>query len=314
MAYLASRMRVVLGFALIEIVTVALVGIAAAQSPPPEMLRATPPGAIATTPAQDSTLIDFLKKRFKIGGNAKIALSPMMPAGIDDLYARQVYITNDKGQTGSSLLFLNKEQTRAIIAEGVLDLTKDPWDRQDMSKVHLEDHGSMGPANAPITIVEFADFECPYCARAFGQIETIVNTDYKGKTRLVYKNYPLNVHPWAIKAAQAAECARLQNPDAFWGYARYFYDNQGSINPGNVDDNIDKITHKLKLDDSAIKACMSTAGAARVTQDRTDGEALHVNSTPTFFVNGIPVVGLPDEKSMAYVIDSQLKPGAQAAK
>ncbi len=314
MAYLALRVRAVLGLALIGIVTVATIGVAAAQSSPPEMLRAQPAGAIATTPAQDATLVDFLKKRFKIGEGAKISLSPMAPAGIDDLYARQVLITNDKGQTGSSLIFLNKEQTKAIIAEGVLDLTKDPWDRQDMSKVHLDDHGTMGPANAPITIVEFADFECPYCAHAFSVMETLANTDYKGKVRVIYKNYPLNVHPWAIKAAQAAECARLQNPEAFWGFARYFYENQGSINPGNVDDNIGKIAHKLKLDDSAINACMTTAGAARVTQDRADGEALHVNSTPTFFVNGIPVVGLPDNKAMQYVIESELKPGAQAAK
>ena len=313
MVYSVWWMRRIVGVVLAGTLIAVAGGRAIAQSPPPEMLRATAPGAVASDPARDAALIDFLQKRFKIGA-AQIRLGPMMSAGIDDLYARQVYVTNEQGQTGTSLLFLNKEQTKAIVAQGVLDLTKDAWDRQDTSKAHLEDHGTMGPADAPVTIVEFADFECPYCAHAFSVMETMVNTTYKGKVRLIYKNYPLNLHPWAIKAAQAAECARLQNPDAFWGFARYFYDNQGSINPKNVDDHITKIAGKMKLDDAALKACMTTAGAARIAQDQADGTLLHVTSTPTFFVNGIPVVGLPDNQSMEFVINSELKkPSSQAA-
>jgi protein-disulfide isomerase len=312
MAYAVSWTRRFVGLALIVALVAGAGGIAAAQAPP-EMLRASPQGAIATDPKRDAALIDFLQKRFKIG-SAQIRLGPMIPAGIDDLYARQIYVTNEQGQTGSSLLFLNREQTKAIVAQGVLDLTKDAWDRQDMSKAHIEDHGTMGPADAPVTIVEFADFECPYCAHAFSVMETLVNNTYKGKIKLIYKNYPLNLHPWAIKAAQAAECARLQNPEAFWGFARYFYENQGSINPKNVDDHITKIAKKLNLDDSTLNACMTTAGAARVQQDQADGTLLHVNSTPTFFVNGIPVVGLPDNKSMEFVINSELNGPSQAAK
>lgn len=278
-----------------------------AQSPPPEMLRVNP-GAPAADPARDARVIDFLQKRFKIPAAGAIRLGPMAPApGFPGLFAREVYVTNEQGQTGASLLILDKDQTHAIVAQAVIDMTRDPWDRQDTSKAHLNDRPVLGAADAPVTIVEFADFECPYCAHAFSVMENEVNNTYNGKVKLIFKNYPLNVHPWAIRAAEAAECARLQNPDAFWKFARYFYDNQSSITPKNVDDNIDKMSGTLKLDNNALKACMGTAGLARVKQDQSDGTLLHVNSTPTFFINGIPVVGLPDNKSMQYVIDAELK-------
>jgi protein-disulfide isomerase len=286
-----------------------------AQSSPPEMLRVNP-GTPAPDPARDAQVIDFLQKRFKIPSANSIRLGPIMPApGFPGLIAREVYVTNAQGQTGASLLILDKDQTHGIVAQAVIDMTKDPWDRQDTSKAHLNDRPVLGAADAPVTIVEFADFECPYCAHAFSVMENDVNNTYNGKVKLIFKNYPLNVHPWAIKAAEAAECARLQNPDAFWKFARYFYDNQSSITPKNIDDNIDRMAATLKLDDSALKACMGTAGLARVKQDQADGVLLHVNSTPTFFIDGIPVVGLPDNKAMQYVIDAELKAhSAQASR
>jgi len=285
----------------------AAIAAAHAQSPPPEMLRVNP-GAPPSDQARDAQVIDFLQKRFKIPSANSIRLGPMTAApGFPGLYAREVFVTNDQGQTGKSLLILDKDQRHAIVAQAVIDLTKDPWDRQDTSNAHLNDRPVLGAADAPVTIVEFADFECPYCAHAFSVMENDVNNTYNGKVKLIFKNYPLNVHPWAIRAAEAAECARLQNPDAFWKLARYFYDNQSSITPKNVDDHIGKIADTLKLDNTALKACMGTAGLARVKQDQADGALLHVNSTPTFFIDGIPVVGLPDNKAMQYVIDAELK-------
>jgi protein-disulfide isomerase len=110
-----------------------------------------------------------------------------------------------------------------------------------------------------------------------------------------------------MKAAEAAECARMQNPAAFWDFARYFYTNQGSINAKNIQDNVDKLAKAQKLDEPSLKACMdSPQTEVRIKQDQTDGNSIHVSSTPTFFVNGIPVVGLPDGKIMDFVIDSEL--------
>jgi protein-disulfide isomerase len=264
---------------------------------------------IATDPAKDAALKTYLQKHFKIPSPNLIKLGPAFRTPIEGLFARQLIVSNEQGQDVSTSLFFDKNETKAIIGQ-YLDTSMEPWGRTNMGGVTLDDRPTQGPANAPVTIVEFADFECPFCAQAFSAIETLVNTTYKGKVKVIFKAYPLNVHPWAMKAAEAAECARMQNPAAFWDFARYFYTNQGSINAKNIQDNVDKLARTQKLDAPSLKACMdSPQTEARVKQDQLDGNSIHVTSTPTFFVNGIPVVGLPDGKIMDYVIDSELAKG-----
>jgi protein-disulfide isomerase len=266
------------------------------------------PGAVsaATDPARDAALKTFLQKHFKIPNPDLIKLGPPIETPIKGVFARPLVVSNDQGQSISTTLFYDRDATKAIIGQ-YLDLGAEPWGRMNMSAVHVSDNPTLGPADAPITIVEFADFECPFCAHAFSVLETMVNTTHKGQIKVVFKNYPLNVHPWAVKAAEAAECARLQNPTTFWDFARYFYSNQGSINPKNVQEHIDKEAAKLGLDAPSLKACMeSPAASDHVKQDQADGNAIKVSSTPTFFVNGIPVVGLPDGKVLDFVIASEL--------
>ncbi|MGA9722852.1 MAG: thioredoxin domain-containing protein [Candidatus Binatus sp.] len=261
---------------------------------------------MATDPARDAALKTYLQKHFKIPSPELIKLGPAFKTPIDDLLARQIVVSNEQGQNIATTMFFDKSESKAIIGQ-YLDVSSEPWGRVNMGAVTLDDRPTQGPANAPVRIVEFADFECPFCAHAFSVIETLVNTTYKGKVKVIFKAYPLGQHLWALKAAEAAECARLQNPAAFWDFARYFYTNQGSINAKNLPDNVDKLAKAQKLDEPSLKACMdSPQTEARVKQDQLDGNSIHVTSTPTFFVNGIPIVGLPDGKVLGYVIDSEL--------
>ena len=262
--------------------------------------------AVPSNPARDAAVKEYLQKKFRIGSANEIALGPMQKTALPGIYQRQVTVTNEKGQSVTVSLFSDQNETKAIVGQ-FFDLGTDAWGRVDLSPVHLDDRPTLGPPDAPVTMLEFADFECPYCAHAFGQVEALASTTYKGKIRVIFKNYPLNGHPWARTAAIAAECARLQNPTAFWDFARYFYSNQGQINPGNVQKKIDEQAAKLGLDDSALKACMAAPAAAqRVAQDEADGNAVHVSSTPTFFVNGIAVVGLPEGNVFDFIINSEL--------
>ena len=262
--------------------------------------------AVPSNPARDAALKNYLQKKFRIGSADEIALGPMQKTALPGIYQRQVTVINEKGQSVTVSLFSDQNQTKAILGQ-FYDLGSDAWGRVDLSAVHLDDRPTLGPPDAPVTMLEFADFECPYCAHAFSQLEALANTTYKGKIRVIFKNYPLNGHAWARTAAIATECARLQNPAAFWDFARYFYSNQGQINPGNVQNKIDEQTAKLGLDDKALKACMAAPAAAqRIAQDEADGNAIQVSSTPTFFVNGIPVVGLPEGKVFDFVINSEL--------
>jgi protein-disulfide isomerase len=263
-------------------------------------------GAVATDPARDAALKSYLQKHFRIPNASLITMGPAFKTPLDGLLARQLIVSNERGQKVATMLFFDKDENKAVIGQ-YIDVSKEPWGRVNMGAVSLDDRPTLGPADAKVTIVEFADFECPFCAHAFSVLETLVNTTYKGKVKLIFKNYPLSQHLWAGKAAAAAECARLQNPAAFWDFARYFYANQGTINPKNLQENVDKVAKAQMLDAPSLKACMNSPQTeARIRQDQMDATTLRVSSTPTFFVDGIPVVGLPDGKILEFVINSEL--------
>jgi len=274
---------------------------------------AATPGAAASDAARDDALKAFLQKRFRIPALSQMKLGPMSPTPLPGIFMRTLTVTNDKGGSASVTLLGDRDQTKVIIGQ-YLDVSEEAWGRADLRPLHLDDRPTLGPADAPVTLIEFADFECPFCAHAFGAVETLVNTTYKGKLRLIFKNYPLSGHPWARVAAAAAECARLQNPALFWDFARFFYANQPTITPGNVKEQADAEAGKFSLDRKVFDACMNGTGAAdRVNQDAADGNAVHVTSTPTFFINGIPLVGLPEGRVFDFVIGSELGTGAHAS-
>jgi len=269
-----------------------------------------PPNALPPNPALDAKVTSYIQKRFMIADPSRIELGPVIPTAMKGMYSRLLRVSNDRGQSVSATIYTNADEDQIILTQGqgqMYDLTKDPWEKIDLKPVHLDDRPVMGPATAPITIVEFADFECPFCARAFSILETMVHTTHKDQIRVIYKNYPLNSHPWAIRAALGAECARLQNPEAFWDFARDYYTNQGAISIKNVDDHTHATAKRLNLDVATLDACMAgKAAPARIEEDQKDGNAVGVTSTPTLLVNGVRVIGLPEEKAFEWVVTQQL--------
>jgi protein-disulfide isomerase len=158
---------------------------------------------------------------------------------------------------------------------------------------HLNAAGnpSVGPENAPVTLVEFADFECPHC-REFSDDFASIHQKFP-QVRLVYKDYPLtDIHPWAESAAIGARCAFMQSPAAFWKMHDTIFKNQDNITPDNAWDSLNAFAKDQGLDADAFKTCMSSPEAAKAVEaNRADALALGINSTPTVYVNGRPVVG-----------------------
>ena len=265
---------------------------------------------LAAAIASESTrkIIAFLQKHYRIPSAANITLSaPEKSPSFSKLWTRTLTVTDERGAANKITLFTDPGTSKIIVGE-VLDLDSDPWGRVDLKSMHLQDRPTLGPADAPVTIVEFADFECPFCAHAMSILEPAVEGKYKDKARLIFKNYPLPGHQWAHGAAVAAECVRLQNPSAFWDFARDFYRDQASITPENLSQQIEAFARRNQLDGDTLHACMMGKTADdRIAQDLADGQAAHVASTPTLFVNGIPVHGLQDSAPLEFVVDSELK-------
>ncbi len=163
------------------------------------------------------------------------------------------------------------------------------------------DNHVRGNFNAPVTLVEFSDFECPFCERIFPTMNKILG-DYEGKVRLVYKQFPLSFHPNAQKAAEASECASEQGK--FWEYHDKLFENQSS---GFSVDKFKQWANELSLDDAQFNSCLDSGKyAQKVQADAQEGQQKGVTGTPATFVNGQLVVGAQPYETFKQAIDGLL--------
>lgn len=160
---------------------------------------------------------------------------------------------------------------------------------------------SKGDAKAPITIVEFSDFECPYCRRAQASLLKVQEV-YQDKVRMVFRHYPLPFHAKAPKASEAAQCAADQGK--FWPMHDLLFSDKSKLDV--VD--LKAAAKTLGLDVAVFDKCLdSDKHAARIEADLTEGKKLGVTGTPTFFINGIRIVGAQPFEKFKEVIDEELK-------
>jgi protein-disulfide isomerase len=159
-----------------------------------------------------------------------------------------------------------------------------------------------GPKNAPVTIVEWSDFQCPFCSRAQPTLQQIVK-EYQGKVRLVWKNQPLSFHPNAMPAAEAAMAAYEQGNDKFWAMHDRFFEKQNQLSPAYYE----QVAREIGLDVPKWKAAVeSRSSQAAIQGDMVAGNAVGANGTPTFFINGRKLVGAMPFESFKAVIDAEL--------
>jgi protein-disulfide isomerase len=173
--------------------------------------------------------------------------------------------------------------------------------------VDLENADVLGSKDAPVMLVEFADYECPYCQKVAPAIKKL-EQDFGGKVAVVYKDFPLPMHAHAEKAAEAARCAGKQGQ--FWA----FHDELFSSKELDIDQ-LKAQAHALKLDGAVFDKCLDGGEtAAAVQQDREQGVRLGLTGTPSFFVNGHFLSGALDYAALRKIVDQQLaQPVSRAA-
>ena len=168
-------------------------------------------------------------------------------------------------------------------------------------KIPTDGFPSLGPANAPITLVEFADFQCPFCREWEQQTYQPLLQAYPGKIRFVYRDFPLtSIHPNAMPAAEAAQCANEQGQ--FWPFHDKLFG--GDTLSTDV---YDQYAQQLGLDMTKFDSCISTHKyASQIQADSDFATNLGINSTPTFFINGLAVIGAQPIETFKNVIDKEL--------
>lgn len=168
--------------------------------------------------------------------------------------------------------------------------------------VSTEGAPSRGPATAPVTIVEFSDFHCPFCRRVQPTLDEIL-ARYPDQVRLVYRDLPLDgLHPQARRAAEAARCAHEQG--RFWPYHDQLY----AAGPDASDATLQRLASEAGLDVAAFTACLASGRhRAGIQKDVEDAERLGLTGTPGFFINGRPLSGAQPLEAFVQIIDDELK-------
>lgn len=172
----------------------------------------------------------------------------------------------------------------------------------DMKKL-VDDDPVEGKSDAPVTIIEFSDFQCPFCGRFYSQTLLQLRKEYvdTGKVKVIYRDFPLSFHPEAQKAAEAAECADEQGK--FWKMHDKIFENQETMGLASYK----KWATEFGLDSAKFNQCLDSGKyVSEVQKDFSDGQSAGVSGTPTFFINGQEVVGAQPFSVFKQVIDAEL--------
>ncbi len=179
-----------------------------------------------------------------------------------------------------------------------------------MDQIELEGEPTMGSSDAPVTLVMYEDFECPFCQQFEQNAVPQIVSNYveSGDVRLVWKDFPLaQLHPWATPAAEAMECVYRQDEDAFWTVKDRIFENQNTLSTSNVQDQIKSWAAEEGVSESAVQSCIDSGDATQeVEDDQSEGRTIGVSGTPSVVVNGELIVGAQPFSRFESAIESAL--------
>ena len=222
-----------------------------------------------------------------------------------------------KGFKGGSFVMGGSQQVPVYISDNgqylvlgteIMDSTIDPH-QEIMEKISLKDVPVKGNKDAEVIVVEYSDFQCPFCKRGKDMLPDILKS-YEGKINVSFKQLPLRNHNWAMPAAIASVCAYQQGNDKFWEMHDKLFDNQKQITLENSEQKFNQFAKEIGLDTKKFDACLDSPEVkAKVEKDVAEATSIGVQSTPTFVVNGMIVPGANPE-GLKSAIDIKLSQGS----
>ena len=222
-----------------------------------------------------------------------------------------IFASEDKKQPYE---FLLSRDHKTLLRMTKLDLSKDPY-LETMSKIDTRGRPTRGNKDAKVVVVNFDDFECPFCSKMHATLFPQIFKEYGDRVLFIYKDYPLEeIHPWSIHAAIDANCLGSQSADAYWDYADYLHTNQRAVSAKGRDGEnaeLDRLamlqgqTHKL--DEPKLQSCVKTQDDKAVRASMKEGDDLGVNATPALFVNGQKLDGAVPIEEVRATLDQALK-------
>jgi protein-disulfide isomerase len=269
-----------------------------AQSAPPDLLQKIDRQVRAT---------------YSIPASVKITVGPLRPSNFANYDA--ITISMDGGEKKQTYEFLLSKDGKTLARMTTLDLTKDPY-VETMSKINLSGRPTRGNKDAKVVVVNFDDFQCPFCSRMHQTLFPELLKEYGDRVQFVYKDYPLSeIHPWATHAAVDANCLAAQNNDAYWDFADHVHANQREVSSERGRDGqfavLDRLTteqgQKHNLDLAKLQACVKAQNEDSIKASKVEAEGVGVTATPTLFVNGQEMDGAISVFEMRATLDRALE-------
>ena len=227
--------------------------------------------------------------------------------GINNQPPQTTNTLNASNDTVSNTTTLNEDNSQEVSLNAT-NTTQEESNKTQRIFVNIDDDPVKGDENAPVTVVMFADFQCPFSLNFWLKTLPKLEEQYikTGKVKLVYKDFPLNsIHPQAQKAAEAAECADDQGK--FWEYHDVLFERQREWGSTQGTEKFKEYAQELGLDAEQFAECLDSGKYAdEVSNDYNDGKNYSVSGTPTFFVNGIKVAGAQPFSKFKQIIDNEL--------
>ena len=212
------------------------------------------PAARAADDSGSKQVIDYYRRKANLPPDITATLADVGDSKIPG--AKKATLELTRGSQTQKVDLIMSPDGRYVVFGEVEDVTSDPF-AEIAKKIKTEGEPSEGPADAKVTIVEYSDFQCPYCARAHSTVDQVMK-EYKGKVRLVYKNFPLGFHKFAEPAAIAAECTFEQDPAAFWKLYDYYFEHQQQLSPENIKDKTLEAVKGTKVDTPSSTTASTT--------------------------------------------------------
>jgi protein-disulfide isomerase len=255
---------------------------------------------------------------YSLPPEVKVTVGAITPASEMPGYD-SVSVKLDDGGKQKDYSFLLSKDRATMLRVTKFDLRKDAY-TDLMSKIDVSGRPSRGVKGAKVVVVNFDDFECPFCSRMHQTLFPDILREYGDRVTFIYKDYPLaEIHPWAIHAAVDAGCLAAQNNDAYWDFADYMHANKQLIDSGKTPDArldvVDKMAmmqgQRHNLDAAKLGACLKAQNEDQVRASMKEADSLGVSATPTLFINGQKIDGAVPISELRAALDTALRDAGQ---
>ena len=264
-------------------------------------------GDLKKSALDKATLEAYVRHLYVLDTRIQVTITDPKPAALAGFVEETVHAS--LGKQSQDFTFYISQDGKHILQGTVFDINANPF-KADLDKIKTIGAPGWGTSGAPVVLVEFSDFECPYCKEEAQLIRDNLLATYPTQVKLYFREFPLeSLHPWAKTGAMAGRCIFQQNNDAFWAYHDWVFSHQEQITPDNVKAQIlDWAKGQKDLDTLKLGQCIDTkATEPEVDAIEAQGHELGINSTPTLFINGRRLAQAVDWASLKNIIDYEIE-------